>query len=454
MDMEEYFKLHQKELLDLANTEAGRFLLGVKDYPIVKLTPNSVHQLIRFEGEKPIIDARFYIFNRIAKILLPPVEKMQIAKEKEYEAFLHFSNLEPKNYKYPQIFLDSSSIYPSAGVSNAEGVLLYSSSAWFSWATCKSQTTATTERNNAEDGSLVSHTGSIGNDQYIILRYFFEIDYTSLPSGFTATEVVWNFNARYYHAPTTSIDISVMCEGTQSNTLVTSDFGAWGTDLGRDSSGLNGNQGWYSLTQNATGIAYVTSAKVKYAWVESGDFDNSAPGDLAGPVFKTASDSTSPPYMTVTYTPPITPISISDSGSGSDSISILAQIGFSDLGSGSDSIAIQTDIPISDSGSGSDSITTSMDFVNVSDSGSGDDSVLVQKNFSISDSGSGSDSISILDDIPVSDSGSGSDSVSNNIIISLFDTATALDTILVFQYIIEQLKGFLVLDEPRINMKP
>jgi hypothetical protein len=129
-----------------------------------------------------------------------------------------------------------------------------------------------------------------------------------------------------------------------------------------------------------------------------------------------------------------TPINVSDSGSGSDSLAITAQASLSDSGSGSDSVAIQNNVPLSDSGSGSDSIVLQGQ-ISVTDSGSGSDSVSVpQIGVSLTDSGSGSDSIASLQaNVPVSDSGSGSDTVNIQNSLGVTDSGAGSDSASVTQ---------------------
>lgn len=112
-----FSKYQEGELLRLVNTEAGRRLLGIKDkFPIIKITPNSFHQYKGTVDKRDLIQGRFFNSDRISEIFAPILEKIIIAgqqdwktfrtiQENSYEAFLHYSNLESRNYKYPSIFL-------------------------------------------------------------------------------------------------------------------------------------------------------------------------------------------------------------------------------------------------------------------------------------------------------------------------------------------------------------
>jgi len=110
------FNDYKKDILYLANTEAGRFLLsklGQKpEFPIVDIGKD---YFIEDTGERTkdrkIYRATFYHRVPIKHLFVPILEKIYIAndykKVDKYSAFLHYSDLE-RNKKYPQIYLMSS----------------------------------------------------------------------------------------------------------------------------------------------------------------------------------------------------------------------------------------------------------------------------------------------------------------------------------------------------------
>ena len=93
----------------IANTTAGRYLLGEKSgYPIVKTTSNSYHMLVDVVKGRSLFVARFYTYNLLDKLFGLPLTKIDIARKHvkdEYDAFIHYANLDTKNYCYPQIYL-------------------------------------------------------------------------------------------------------------------------------------------------------------------------------------------------------------------------------------------------------------------------------------------------------------------------------------------------------------
>lgn len=86
-------------------------------------------------------------------------------------------------------------------------------------------------------------------------------------------------------------------------------------------------------------------------------------------------------------------------------------VSLTDSGSGSESIVIAMTGSLSDSGGGSETLGIAVT-ASVTDSGAGAESLLIATTLSVTDSGSGADIVSILANAAVTDSGSGVDSVS------------------------------------------
>lgn len=181
-----FFRKYAKDLLWMTNSEAGRFLLGIKDKDkIVKLSPNSFHQLRDFRNGKAIIEARFSTRNIVAEIFLPLLTKMEIANreykhiEKPYEAFLHFSGLEPKRYTYPSIFLVTETF------AEADNVTVRTNHAV--WATARGGTGATAF-------PLAQHETSLTAGTYRIDRGFMHFNTAALPDTATITSAFVRIN--------------------------------------------------------------------------------------------------------------------------------------------------------------------------------------------------------------------------------------------------------------------
>src|SRR5258708_773219 len=85
--MKKLFKKYQKELLAFVNSKYGRDFINIagseikEGYPIVKITPESVHQFVGLNGKKPLIRAIFFPGTKFAERLASVLTSLHIAKE-------------------------------------------------------------------------------------------------------------------------------------------------------------------------------------------------------------------------------------------------------------------------------------------------------------------------------------------------------------------------------------
>lgn len=141
-----------------------------------------------------------------------------------------------------------------------------------------------------------------------------------------------------------------------------------------------------------------------------------------------------------------TPVSISDSGTGVDSISVAVTQAPSDSGTGTDAAGIAASTSQSDSGAGADvgslavaqgraDSGTGTDVASLgaslagSDSGVGTDSQAGQVTLALADSGAGVDAASLGVSLAGSDSGTGTDSQGGQVTLALADSGTGNDAV-------------------------
>jgi len=174
------------DLLQLVNSEAGKYLLGIKDnYPIVKVTKNSFTRLIDFDNKNhPILLTDFYISDYIQKHIQPILDKIFIANseykkiDNYYEAFLHFSGLQEKRNKYPQIFLTDYN--PNT---TGDGTLIYVDTSASGWANAKAAGAANQAVQTDNHDANCNPQGSGVNLQ----RTFLPFDTSSIPDTDTVS---------------------------------------------------------------------------------------------------------------------------------------------------------------------------------------------------------------------------------------------------------------------------
>jgi hypothetical protein len=287
--MNDYFEQNKKLILQLANTEAGRFLLGLKDKDrIIKVSPNSVHQLKDFQNGEAVIQAKFWACDNVAQIFLPILTKIEIAQDYQpikdkYEAFLHFSELE-RNRKYPQIYLDD--FYTTS----EDGTI---QRGWVStWSDARDGAGQNINKTGTTMNARAAFLSGVG---YEVYRSFCVTNTSPLPDAAIIISAVWNLSMTQ-GAGNGNL---VCCQGTQGDTLELADYQAFvRTDFGRLT---NPGAGWQTLSLNSSGINNINKTGNSYwCFQHHLDFDNVAPTDQPILIIET-SEATNKPYLTVTY---------------------------------------------------------------------------------------------------------------------------------------------------------
>lgn len=113
--MKKYFQDNYEALLWLANTRAGKQLIGAEpDDNIVRLSPNSFHKLESITNGKATLTGVFKTTNNVARELLPILTKSQIAQlPVRDEAWVEHASGLNFNSKYPSIYLLDYSSQPT-----------------------------------------------------------------------------------------------------------------------------------------------------------------------------------------------------------------------------------------------------------------------------------------------------------------------------------------------------
>ena len=128
-----------------------------------------------------------------------------------------------------------------------------------------------------------------------------------------------------------------------------------------------------------------------------------------------------------TYTPGgPTYVNISDTGSGSDVVSLQANVPLSDVGLGTESLSLQAQIPVSDSGLGTDTVL-GVNQALVSESGAGSDAMSIQAQVPLAESCAGADTLGVQAQISVGDAGSGAETFAIQAQIPIQDAAVGSD---------------------------
>jgi len=101
-----------------------------------------------------------------------------------------------------------------------------------------------------------------------------------------------------------------------------------------------------------------------------------------------------PPADSQPPTIPTTPITLADTGTGIDSLTIASDVGLADTGQGADALSIASAVALADTGAGADALAIAST-VGLSDVGTGADSLAISSSLAFSETGTGTDSLSI-----------------------------------------------------------
>lgn len=274
-----YFQKHQRELLTLANSDAGRQLLGIRDVlPIVKITPNSWHFLLGQDNTRSLITADFFCYEKAAKFLLPAITKMEIANVRGQEAFAHFAGVTTKSWKYPAVYLQENDYYTGAG----DGYCAYNGEP--TWSTAHNATSG----NGVDYQGTTIENGVDHTDKYWIKRSFYPVDTSGL--GGTATVAAAVFKTYAYAVVDQKNDSAgwlAVVQATQASptALEVADYSRCGSidnptkgSADMDITSMSNNS-YVNFTLNAAGLLWVNNAGfTKLGLRQGNDFSASDPG--------------------------------------------------------------------------------------------------------------------------------------------------------------------------------
>ena len=145
----------------------------------------------------------------------------------------------------------------------------------------------------------------------------------------------------------------------------------------------------------------------------------------------TVSGGVDPDAVVVENVDTTTEKNVTDSGSGSDAVSLLAQIAIAETAAGVDTVSILAFLSIAETGNATDSVAL-LALIPIAESATGADTINVAVFVPIADSGSGTETIVILASVSVSETGSGADEIDAEQtadVISISETATGVDAV-------------------------
>ena len=306
------------DLLKLSNLEEGKHLLSVlgqrSEYPIVKINHNSFIEKL----DKKTYRATFFSKRPIEDLFQPIIDKIQIADEykpitNQREAFLHYSGLET-NYKYPQIFLDTSTFNPASGANSPVDGFASREGQDVAFSTIRAGAGTNASAVSSEDYAARVRDSGTSNQFEILQRAIFLFDTSSLTTNAVISSAIFSL---FFTTKDTTLDIGgvnvVASTPAADNTIATGDYSQLGTT--RFSSDIPTasvpSSAYGDFTLNASGLAAISLTGIsKFGTRSVDDLDNSAPTWVAAGsngyfLCYFADHGSSLPKLVVTFTLPV-----------------------------------------------------------------------------------------------------------------------------------------------------
>lgn len=121
-------------------------------------------------------------------------------------------------------------------------------------------------------------------------------------------------------------------------------------------------------------------------------------------------------------------VTLADVGSGADAIAVTIPQALADTGTGTDALAATAAVPLGETGSGADAVSVNVP-VPLSDSGAGLDAISASPSDTLSDTGHGTDALSASAALTLADAGSAVDAATTSAAVQLADTGTGVDAL-------------------------
>jgi hypothetical protein len=314
---EQFFTKHQKTLLYIANKWYLRWLLGLNRLPkelknikIDKITPNSIHSVIgklnKNGRPKYKVNGYFFTGPRFAEALAHNLSP-----------FCYFQNFSTGKMVwrfspigvlgcllialYPKIiggfcFFGTTTTYkPSA----ASGQGMYSGDA-SSWSTARNASSALGLQN--------SFYSSVSGGYYYCIRAAFTIDTSGIGSGSTISSAYWSL-VMAGDACGTAGEYYNLFDYSGANTVATDSFNDMTVDsptaytTAWQGSEVTDGTRFNTANWNSTGLGIISkTGSSKFSMRNHYDYNNSAPLGRKYMYFYQYANTTTDPYLSVTYT--------------------------------------------------------------------------------------------------------------------------------------------------------
>jgi len=323
----ELFPKFQKELVAFANTQYGRNFVSQfggkklkEDYPIVKVTPDGIHQKI----DKNTYRAVFYPRSPYVKLFAEVLTLCDIAQKNGYDSkrkdliIPHYMGVTKLlRNELPIIYLDSTTFNPNANPeSTSVDGLAARTTVNEAWATIRVGAGSYSEDLEGANRELAYTQASATTDQYQKLyRSFFLFDTSALTTGAIISSAIISFyvGATPDNALGSNGAIAIVNTTPGSNTAIQNNDYDSNTGTTQQATNINiasiSSPAYNDFTLNATGLGNVNKTGItKFGGKLEKDRANTAPtwasAAAEGVVCNYADSASNKPKLVVTYTVP------------------------------------------------------------------------------------------------------------------------------------------------------
>lgn len=324
MDEDKWFRVHQKMLVGMANTNYGKDLLCIDrdiHFPIIGIRKNEVRYLVKVNGDMATCISDFRIGAKWANVIRSRWEQFNsYARYFQANQGLDTRYISPLTLSRRAVFASTLTAYPdpNAETTTVDGYC-NPDIPNATWTDLRGQASAPNDFSDSSTGIFSGcYAGTSSNRFNGNYRAFTLFDTSSLTSAVTVSAATLSLygNGTSTNGLSSNLTVEIgLCSPASNTAIVAADYATANFTMTRQATGVT-QASWNTAAYNdcaldATGISNISKTGVsKFAVLNNYDIDNSAPTWTASAAeycnWKSAdtAGTTTDPKLVVTYSTP------------------------------------------------------------------------------------------------------------------------------------------------------